>query len=320
MRALRYDRYGSPDLLRLVDIPEPAAGSDRLTVRVRAVGLNPLDWKILRGDLRRIPLFASPPRGFGVDFAGTVTSGAAEGFGSGDDVFGSLSPFESQGAIAECVTVPRRRVARIPPPLDFVTAAALPIAAGTALQAIEDHAHVEAGQRVLVNGAAGGVGGFAVSLAKHFGAHVTGVCSAANANYVRALGADDVIDYRAQDFTLGATRYDVIFDAAATRSFGVVRRVLAPDGVYLTTQPSAASVAGAILSRIASRQRCVNIVLASGAAMWTRIGRLAAKGVLVPHIRRIPVDEISSIVSEMQRGHGYGKFVVDVGASLTPTR
>ncbi len=180
MRALRFERYGTPDVLRVEDVSEPLPRPGEAKVRVHAVSLNPLDWKVRAGDLRFIPLFRGPPRGLGCDFAGEIVGigGGATERHVGERVLGSLLPFARDGALADFILVAYDRLLPIPDGIDDSVAAALPIAGGTALQALIDEAGVVAGQRVLINGAAGGVGHFAVQIAKHLGTHVVGVCSA----------------------------------------------------------------------------------------------------------------------------------------------
>ena len=172
MRALRYDRYGSPDVLRVVEVPEPIPRAGEVKVRVRAAGLNPLDWKACAGHLRWLPGFRGPPRGIGCDFAGEIVGvgGGPMTHYVGERVFGAVHPFARDGTLAEIVVVASERVASSPSDLPHDTAAALPVAGGTALQALMDVAHLTAGQRVLINGAAGGVGHLAVQIAKHAGA------------------------------------------------------------------------------------------------------------------------------------------------------
>jgi len=236
VRALRYDRFGPPATLHVVTVPTPEPGAGELSVRVTAAGLNPLDGKIRAGTLRWLPVLERPPRGTGADFAGIVEQVGAgvRGFAPGDRVFGSLSPLQRQGSFAEVVVVRPDRIAAVPPRVSLESAAALPVAGGTAVQALTDDVRLRAGQRLLVTGAAGGVGATAVQYAKHLGARVTGVCSAGNADYVRTLGADAVVDYAMTDWTRGdGGHHDVILDAACASDFGRARRALAPDGVYL---------------------------------------------------------------------------------------
>ena len=322
MRALRYDRFGPPAVLYVATVPTPDPGPGELSVRVAAAGLNPLDGKIRAGTLRWLPVLERPPRGTGTDFAGTVEKVGAgvTGFAPGDHVFGSLSPLARQGTFAEVVVVRPDRIAAVPPGVTLETAAALPVAGGTAVQALTDDVQLRAGQRLLVTGAAGGVGGTAVQYARHLGAFVTGVCSAANADAVRALGADAVVDYATTDWTAGdgagpgTVRHDVILDAACATDFVRARRVLAPDGSYLSTLGTHAAVGAMLRGRIAAlgtRQRCIGVTLKGGAAAWERLIGLAASGAIAPAIaRRIRLEEVAAAQAAMATGHGRGKTIV----------
>lgn len=317
MRALRYDRYGPPDVLEVVEIGDPSPRAGEAKVRIRAVSLNPLDWKIRAGHTRFIPLFRPPPRGVGCDFAGDIVGvgGGATTRHIGERVFGSLLPFGRDGALAEYVVVALHRLEPIPEGIDYDHAAALPIAGGTALQALADDAGLTAGQRVLITGAAGGVGHFAVQIAKHLGAEVVAVCGAGNVDWVRNLGADEVVDYARDDFTRRDDRFDVVFDAACASSFRAARRVLTEAGCYINTGGAtaavASTVASAIVVRFTSRQRAVPFTLANVPANWQRLARLAAAGALHAHVERtIALDEVADAQRRMETGHGRGKIVV----------
>jgi NADPH:quinone reductase-like Zn-dependent oxidoreductase len=231
MQAIVQERFGPPDVLRLVDTDVPEIGADEVLVRVHAAALNPYDWHMLRGDPYVARLMGGTaltrPKSLvaGIDAAGRVeTVGAnVRGVRPGDDVFG-LCP----GAFAEYVRVAPGKLAAKPESLTFEQAAALPMAGATALRAIRDVGAVQAGQRVLVNGAAGGVGHFAVQIAAALGAEVTGVCSTANTDLVRSLGAAEVIDYTGTDFTTGHAHYAVILDNVGNHSLRRLRHALAP--------------------------------------------------------------------------------------------
>ncbi len=321
MRALRYDAFGPPDVLRVAEVAELVPAAGQLKIRVRAAGLNPLDWKIREGHLRWLPMLDRPPRGMGCEFAGEIVAvgGGTMGHFPGQHVFGSLAPLKRQGALAEFICAEAAQVATFPDDLTFDEAAALPIAGGTAVQALVDHADVQSGQRVLITAAAGGVGHYAVQLAKHLGAHVTAVCGPANLEFVRTLGADDVIDYTREDFTRRDELFDVVFDAAGATGFFASRAVLAADGTYVDTSPSAAAIASSTLARIVarlgSRQRAFGLVLRANGAMWQRLANFAADGVLKPHIARtIALEDVAEAQRAMETGHGRGKIVVDVSA------
>jgi NADPH:quinone reductase-like Zn-dependent oxidoreductase len=320
MRALRYDRYGPPDVLRVEELLEPSPGAGHAKIRVRAVGLNPVDWKIVAGRLRFLPLFRSPPRGVGLDYAGEIVGvgGGATERHVGERVFGSLMPFGRDGACGDFIVAPYDRMLPLPPEVDAVQAAALPIAGGAALQVLADEANVAAGQRVLITGAAGGVGHFAVQIAKRLGAYVVAICSARNADLVRSLGADEVVDYATHDFSQRDDRFDVVFDAACASSFAASRRVLTESGRYINTSGDSlallSTIAGAVLARLTSRQRAIPFQLKNGPAIWQRLLDLARKGALRAHVERtIAMEEVADAFRAMETGHGRGKIVVRLG-------
>lgn len=317
MKALRYDGFGPADRLYVADVPEPDCPPGGFRIRVHAASLNPLDWKIRAGHFALVPGFERPPRGVGSDFAGVIVGvgGGATRHYLGQRVFGSLPARGRQGALAESIAVAGDQLAAIPDGVSFEAAAALPIAGGTAVQALEDHARLQPGQRLLVTGAAGGVGHLAVQLGRHLGATVTAVCGPANADFVRALGADDVVDYTREDFLHRGTRYDVVFDAACSSHFFACRRVLAHTGVYINTSGSAGAAlrtaAAGVFARLASAQRAVALVLANRRPLWERVARHAAAGVLRPQIvQRIGLADVAAAQRAMETGHGRGKIVV----------
>lgn len=319
MRALRFERYGSPDVLRIDEVPEPSPRAGEAKIRVHAVGLNPLDWKLRAGHVRYIPIFKSPPRGTGTDFAGVIVAigGGATDRHIGERVFGSLLPFGRAGALADFIVVAYERLLGIPDGIDDVQAAALPVAGGTALQALIDDAHVAAGQRVLITGAAGGVGHFAVQIAKHRGAQVVAVCGARNVEFVQRLGADEVIDYAETDFTQRDERFDVVFDAACASSFAAARRVLTTDGCYINTSGSGGALIGtavsSVLARITSRRRAIPFALDNRRQTWQRLVQLVQGGVLRAHVERtIGLAEVADAQRDMETGHGRGKIVVQL--------
>jgi NADPH:quinone reductase-like Zn-dependent oxidoreductase len=317
LRALRYDRYGPPEVLRVADVAEPVPAVGEVKIRVRAASLNPIDWKIRAGHLRFVPMFRMPPRGIGCDFAGEIVAvgGGAISLHVGERVFGSLPPFPRDGALAEYVVAAAGRIASIPDNVSDEVAAALPIAGGTALQALRDEAQLALGQRVLITGAAGGVGHFAVQIAKHVGAHIVGVCSAGNVEFVRGLGADEGVDYARDDFTRRDDRFDVVFDAAGASSFIAARRVLTETGCYLNTGGNAAAavgtVMGAVFARLTSHQRAIAIMLKTGTALFERVAALAQRGVLHAHVERtIGMEGVANAMATMETGHGRGKIIV----------
>jgi NADPH:quinone reductase-like Zn-dependent oxidoreductase len=234
MKAVIYCEYGAPDVLRSENIERPVPGDSQVLVRVRAAAVNPLDWHFMRGTpwIGRIGMGLRKPADIriGVDFAGVVEAvgRSVTQLQPGDEVFGGRT-----GAFAEYITVRADRIALKPPGVTFEQAAAVPVAALTALQGLRDIGGLQPGQKVLINGASGGVGTFAVQIAKAMGAHVTGVCSTRNVELVRSIGADRVIDYTRENFTESAESYDLIIDNVGNHSLGDLRRVLAPQGTYV---------------------------------------------------------------------------------------
>ena len=317
MRALRFARFGPPDVLRVEEIAEPVPAAGQAKVRVHAVALNPIDWKLRKGDLRLVPLLRRPPRGVGLDFCGEIVAvgGGAQARHVGERVFGSLQAFGRDGALADYLVAPFERMVPAPRALDDEHAAALPIAGGTALQALTDEAHARRGQRVLITGAAGGVGHFAVQIARHLGASVVAVCGPANVDFVRALGADEVVDYTRDDFTRRSDRFDVVLDAAGASSFAASRGVLSENGRYMNTLGAMRNLidvaTGALIARVTSRQRAVGLVLRNDARVWRRLGDLADAGAVRPHVERtIALHEVADAQRAMETGHGRGKIVV----------
>ena len=234
MKAMVYRRYGSPDVLSIQDVDKPAVKDGDVLIRVHAAAVNPFDWHLLRGQpyiVRPTSGWRTPKRNIpGADVAGVVEAVGRDVtlLKPGDEVFG-----EKSRACAEYVSGPEKLFVHRPTNLTLEQAATVPVAAITALQALRDKGRIQAGQSVLINGASGGVGTFAVQLAKSFGAVVTGVCSTPNVELVRSIGADAVVDYTREDFTRGTKRYDLIVDNAANHSLLAMRRVLAPDGTLV---------------------------------------------------------------------------------------
>src|SRR6266704_6989888 len=231
MKAILLTQYGSPDVLQFKEVEKPVPKDGEILVKIHAASANPLDWHLMRG----APFFVRLAGGLrkpkdprlGADIAGRVESvgNNVTQFQPGDEVFGAWT-----GSFAEHAAVPENRVALKPTNSSFEEAAAVPVAAITALQGLRDTGHIHTGQKVLINGASGGVGTFAVQLAKAFGVEVTGVCSTRNLDIVRSIGADHVIDYTKEDFARNGQHYDLIFDAVGNRSVSAYRRALNPNG------------------------------------------------------------------------------------------
>jgi NADPH:quinone reductase-like Zn-dependent oxidoreductase len=323
VKAIVCRRYGSPDVLELAEVEKPDVPDDGVLVRVRASSINPADWHSFTGT----PYVARPAFGMlkpksqlvGLDFAGTVESVGASvtQFRPGDEVFGGAN-----GALAEYVTVPEdRAVVMKPAGLAFEEAAAVPVAAVTALQALRDHGGLEPGQRVLINGSSGGVGTFAVQLAKSFGADVTGVCSTWNVDMARSIGADSVIDYTREDFTRGEVRYDLIVDIAGSRSWSEYRRVLKPKAtVVVVGGPSSDNWLGPLRHVIRMRlgsmwgaQKVAFFVASLRKADLELLRELLESGRVKPVIdRRYALSEAAEAFRYLGEGHAKGKIVISV--------
>ena len=255
MKAIVYRRYGSPDVLELREVDRPEPKDTAVLIRVRAASVNPLDWHLLRG----LPYIVRPTAGWrtpkrnipGVDVAGVVEAVGPNvtELQPGDEVFG-----EKSRACAEYVCGAEKLFVRKPANLTLEEAASVPVGAVTALQALRDKGSIQPGQRVLINGASGGVGTFAVQLAKHFGADVTGVCSARNVELVRSIGADHVIDYTSEDFTRSERHYDLIVDNVGNRSLRDMRRVLGPAGTLVLVGASKGNWIAPIARMLAAQQ------------------------------------------------------------------
>jgi NADPH:quinone reductase-like Zn-dependent oxidoreductase len=321
VKAVVHDRFGMADVLRVSEIERPELVDDGVLVRVRAASVNPADWYGMAGRpyVGRVSSGLRGPRQpvLGVDFAGTVESVGKEvaGLQAGDEVYGGRS-----GSLAEYVCV-RVGVARMPANLSFEHAAAVPVAAVTALQALRDNGRVETGQRVLVNGASGGVGTFAVQLAKAFGAEVTGVCSTEKVELVRSLGADRVVDYRKDDFSREGERYDLILDIAGSRPWSAYKRVLDREGTLVVVGGSKKNrllgpLAHVIKIRLASvpgSRRTTFFIAKITRPDLELIRDLIEEGMVTPVVERTyELNEVADAFSHLGEGHAHGKLVVTV--------
>lgn len=316
MRALMYDRFGDETVLALREIAEPRPAANEVQVRVHLASLNPVDFK-LRAGLYRLIGRPKRPAITGKDFAGRVSALGAEvrGLVVGQRVFGSVNPMQGAGSCAETIVVGADLVAATPDAVSDETAACLPVASGTALQALETIARLRRGQSLLVTGASGGVGSSAVQIARAIGARITGVCGGASVEYVRSIGADVVVDYATSDWRqLGAT-YDVIFDAAGASSFGAAHRHLSPTGYYVNTFPRPSMFVTCRFVGLVSKQHSVPFMLSTNARQLRELARLAQDGVLRPRVAKtVGLQEVASAQREMQQGRIHGKICVSIGA------
>lgn len=323
MKAAARRCYGPPDVLSVESVERPNFGDHQMLVRVHAAALNPLDWHEVRGTPYVMRLGAGLGRPdnarLGVDFSGTVVAVGKDvtRYKPGDEIFGGRS-----GALAEYVTVNESgSVAHKPPNITHTQAAGTYVAALTALQALRDRAAVKPGQRVLINGASGGVGTFAVQIAKSLGAEVTGVCSTRNVELVRSLGADHVIDYTAEDFTQNDARYDVIMDNVVNRPIRDIRRVLVPQGKYLVIGgggPDANPWVGAFkapvkawfVSLFVDQDLAFFLSHASAADIAAVAGLIEAGRVMPVVDREYPLAQVGDAMRYLETGRARGKVVV----------
>ncbi len=319
MRAVVHNVYGSPDVLEIQEIDKPDVTDDGVLVRVRAASINPVDWYGVTGKpyVARIQGGLSKPKSnrLGVDFAGTVEAVGKDftQFRLGDEVFGARN-----GALAEYVCV-RDAVVLKPANLTFDQAAAVPVAALTALQGLRDKGRIRQGQKVLINGASGGVGTFAVQIAKVLGAEVTGVCSTRNVDLVRSLGADHVIDYTKEDFTLGDRRYDLMLDNAGSRSWSEIKRVLNPKStLVIVGAPKGNGFIGPLshivkvrLAAIHGSRKVMFFIAKLNRADMMVMRELLESGKVTPVVdKRYEMSEVADAFRYLGEGHARGKVVL----------
>ncbi len=322
MKAIIYHQYGSPDVLQLQDMDKPVVRDDAVLVKIRAAAANPYDWHFMRGEPYFMRLFIGlrtpKANGLGVDFAGQVEAVGKDvtQFHPGDEVFGVCN-----GAFAEYLCTPENELALKPTNLTFEQAAAVPLAAVTALQGLRDTGQLQPEQKVLIIGASGGVGTFAVQIAKVFGAHVTGVCSTRNLELVRSLGADHVIDYTQEDFTQSGQKYDLIFQLAGTRSPSHCRRALTSKGrLVLSSGDSDGRWIGPIdrLIKAAALSPFVSQTLSSLNTKRSKkdlpyLTELIEAGKVTPVIDRThSLGEVPEALRYLEQGHARGKVVITV--------
>jgi NADPH:quinone reductase-like Zn-dependent oxidoreductase len=299
------------------EIDAPTMGKDEILVRVRAAAINPADLKVISGTDGGAFLHAKNfPTAFGFDFSGVVevVGGDVQGRSVGDEVFGFLAYSRStrQGSFADLVAVKPDTVGDKPPSISHEEAAAAATAGSTALQALEDKGRLQSGQRVLVNGASGGVGSYAVQIASQLGAEVWGTASAAKADFVKSLGAARVIDYKTTPLADIYEKFDLVLDAASRSSFGEVRSILRPGGAYITLLPSLGLLAG-MLRGFFSGRRCGFVMVKSRATDLNRLASWLAEGKLVASVdATFPLDEVPAALAAQQAGKVQGKVAVTV--------
>jgi len=318
MKAIVHYDFGSPDVLQYEDVQKPTPSDTQVLIRVRAASLNPFDLGIIKGKpyIIRLILGLRKQKRVGRDVAGVVEAVGRKvtRFQPGQGVYGACV-----GSLAEYACASERNLAGKPDNLTFEQAASLPIAGLTALQSLRDRAQVKPGQKILINGAAGGVGTFAVQIAKSLGAHVTGVCSTRNVERVQSLGADRVIDYTREDFTRGQERYDAIIECVGNRSFSDCRRVLEPHGIHVpVASPKEFSAFLGYMLRAFVQSWLVSqkfrVILARlKREDLIRLGELVSSGRCTPVIdRTYPLREGREAMRYLGEGHARGKVIVTV--------
>ncbi len=320
MKAVMCRSYGSPDVLKIEEVEKPTVSEDGVLVRVHASSVNPAEWYSMVGLLiARMPngLFKPKDPRIGADFAGVVEAVGSKvtDFKPGDEVYGGRN-----GAFAEYVNV-RNAVVRKPANVSFEEAAAVPTAAITALQGLRDHGKIQAGQKVLINGAAGGVGTFAVQIAKAFGAEVTGVTSTKNVELIRSLGADHVIDYTKDDFTQSGQRYDLLFDIAGNRTWKEYKRVLAPTANFVIVGAKKGNpVIGPLshvlkikLAAIGASQKVSFFIAQFNREDLSILRDMIEAGKIKPVVEKVyPLAQVVEAMSHLGTGHAQGKIVLNV--------
>jgi NADPH:quinone reductase-like Zn-dependent oxidoreductase len=329
MKAIVQDRYGPPGaalFLREVEAPTPR--DSEVLIRVHAAAIHPGDWMVVTGRPYLIrPMFGlSGPRKStpGFDVAGVVeeVGSSVVELEPGDEVFGQCN-----GSCAEYVTASAERLALKPPGLTFAEAAACPLSGDTALRALRDAGKVRSGHRILINGASGGVGTFAVQIGKSMGAEVTGVCSTRNVELVRSLGADHVIDYTREDFTQGDRRYDFVLDNVGNRSMATCRRVVAPGGTYVSNSgtsggrwigPLGRTLAALVLSAVLPRQGRPFVAQGDRKDLLA-LKELLESGQVRPVIdRTYPLEDVPAAFQYLEKGHVRGKVVIEAAGAEGP--
>ncbi|MBI9115756.1 NAD(P)-dependent alcohol dehydrogenase [Sanguibacter sp. YZGR15] len=323
MKAIVQDVYGGPDVLELRDVPVPVPADDEVLVRVRASSVNAADWHLMRGKPYFMRLVGFGIRTPTVQVRGIDVAGVVEAVGSkvstlrpGDEVYGHGDI--KQGTFSELAAVKETNLSPKPATLSFEEAGAVPLAALTALQGVRDSGGVKAGHRVLINGASGGVGTFAVQIAKALGAEVTAVCSTRNVELVRSLGADHVVDYTRDDFTRAGERYDVVFDLVANRSLTALRRALAPRSTLVLSGGGGGRFLGpmplivrAVLVNLVVGQRLTSLSESVNPADLAYLADLIEKGEVRPVIdRSYPLAETAAAIRQLEDEHARGKIVI----------
>lgn len=309
MLAAQYKKYGPPTVFYLDQVPDPKLKKNQVLVEVKASSVNPVDWKIRRGNLKFVTGIRFPKRA-GSDFAGIVIDSRASGYKKGDLVYGMQNPVKG-GAYSQYLAVNQQKLTHMPRNLTFIQAAALPLAGLTALQVMENKGAIEAGDHVLVNACAGGVGHLAVQYCKARGANVTGICSTGKIPLAKKLGADQVIDYKKEDIYQHNQKYDIVFDPIGSLAFHKFKPFLQDKSTFIAFAPTAATI-WAWFYTVFSRQKVKFFLTNSNAKDLQHLRTLVEDHKIRPLIHAIyPLNQLSEAQEESENGHAAGKIVVD---------
>ena len=311
MKAIIIRKYGKTDVLELAEIPKPESGVNQVLVKVHAAGINPIDLKMREGIFKILP-GRQMPIILGCDFSGVVAEVGSKvtDFKTGDEVYSSLPALKGQGSYAEYAVIDHTVLCAKPNNIDHPTAAGIPIAGLTALQGLRSKGNIQPGMKVLINGASGGVGHFAIQLAKHFETEVTGVSSKRNLEFVKSLGADHVIDYKEEDFTKQKTKYDIIFDVVGNKSFGLCKKVMTKQSTYINTLVTPKRFVGRFLTAM-SGKKLKTIVTNVNREELKEIKVWIEDGTLKVHIdKTFALEDIKPAHEYMESGRVKGKVVI----------
>jgi NADPH:quinone reductase-like Zn-dependent oxidoreductase len=323
MKAIVNTQYGPPEVLQFQEVTKPIPQDNELLVKIHAASINAYDWHLLRADPFLVRLMGGgllKPKNtiLGADIAGRVEAAGRNTtqFQPGDEVFGDLSAC-GNGGLAEYVAVPESALARKPAGISFEQAAAVPMAAVTALQGLRDSGQIQPGQKVLINGASGGVGTFAAQLAKSFGAEVTAVCSTRNLDQARSLGADHVIDYTQENFTQNGRQYDLILAVNGYHPLAAYKRTLAPQGIYVMAGGSTAQIFQAMLlgpwMSMTGGRKMGGLTAKPNQKDLDYLANLLETGQVIPVIDRCyPLSETAEAIRYLEKGHATGKVVITI--------
>jgi NADPH:quinone reductase-like Zn-dependent oxidoreductase len=317
VKAVVYEKYGPPEVLELREIDRPSIGDDEVLVKVHAASINQTDTNFRSGTpfLARVlaGLFKPKHQVLGCDYAGTVeaTGKNVSGYNPGDEVYGQV--YKRTGTHAEYVNVSTKEAFPKPKKLSFVEAASVGVAGNMALQCLRDYGEIKQGQKVLINGASGGIGTFAIQIAKHYSAEVTGVCSTANIDLVKSLGADHVIDYKEEDFTKRTGEYDIIFDTVRKNTFANCKDALTPKGVYVTTEYGPGIMLQMRMNSNPDGKRMRGMLMSVETDDQSILSELIEAGKVKPVIdRTYTLEEIAEAHRYVEKGHAKGRVIIKI--------